>query len=964
MSFSRQALVLAFGVAVASMAHGEPSTSGQTGLINMPSARIEPDGTWTLGFSYARPYVSLYGNLTVLPFMELTLSGRRIMYTPAAFGPNSDYGDNKDKRADIKLRLWSESEWLPEVAIGAQDFIGTRLFGAEYIVGSKRLTDSLDVSLGYGRKTLTPLGATDTGGTVSRNRLAGVFGGARLKLNDELALVAERDPIDYSKEPNVATSRIDQRRGNTSVGIEYRHEWLGVQASHQGNEWSLNTFVQVPLNKREFLPKFNEPEPYARLTARPSLAQWQAGGPERTLRRALDAEEFGGVAIRMGDDGVLHLQLGHPRISQMARAVGRAARIALLLSPLETREIRITYLQGPLPVVTYAFFDLDRLRRYFNGQITRRDLAETVDIRYAEAVPHLKQSAKRDAGAETPLTGFDEERERPFITSSMSDDESGHVLALRRRDRDLGSFELIPFKLGSVVNDPSGFYQFQVFSELAWSKRLGDNLFLDTGANLRLYDTFQEAALANSNNSLLPHVRTDVSRYIKASRLRLDRFTVSQYYHLAPRWYGRVSAGIYEMMFSGVGGQVLYMPENAHWAADVAVDAVRQRDFSGWLKHQSYSTVTALGSLHYRFPMGFKTSVRAGKFLARDVGARIEMSRRFTSGMELGGWLTVTDNQDLTASGSTGKPYKDKGVFLNIPFEIMMPKDSRARGSLALAEWNRDVGKTVDSPNDLYRMMEKPLIDREDHDGLSRFGDVDDDYNLPSLGTGRGVHERPLLKIARDDAGNFGAWLASVPAWGKIGLGLGAIAASTALDNRGLSFADKYGENRVVRYARNIGNLLPFAAGGAALAVAVDGRDRRLADTGFAAIQAGSIGYLASEALKYAIHRSRPSEGKGARDFNAASRSDSSMPSNTTTLMWAVTTPFAKEYHAPWLYGVAALTNLARVSGNKHWVSDTVASSVLGYGLGSLFWEWRRRDEDGATVAITPGNVTASWTFH
>lgn len=958
MPIHRKALALALGIAVSTMAHGEPSTSGQTGLINMPSARIEPDGTWTLGFSYARPYVSLYGNLAILPFMELTVSGFRIMHTPG-FANNDKYGDYKDKRADLKLRLWPESEWLPEVAVGAQDFMGTRLFGAEYIVASKQLSDSLDVSLGYGLNTLTPLGATNAGGTVGRNRLAGVFGGARLKVGNGLALVAEHDPVDYAREPHVATTNIDQRRTNSSIGIEYRHDWLGVQASRQGKEWGLNTFVQVPLNKREFLPKVNEPEPYARLAARPSIAQWKAGrGPEQNLRRALDAEEFGGVLLQINDDGILHLQLGHPRISHMARAVGRAARIALLLSPVETREIRITYLQGPLPVVTYAFFDLDRLRRYFNGQTTRRDLAGTVDIRYAEA------ASNRTAGTEGPLAGFDEERERPFVTSSLNEDESGHVLALRRRDRDLGSFELIPFKLGSMINDPSGFYQFQLFSELAWSKRLGNNLFLDAGANLRLYDTFQETALANNNNSLLPHVRTDVSHYIKASRLRLDRLTLTQFYHLAPGWYGRVSAGIYEMMFSGVGGQILHMPATGHWAADLAVDAVRQRDYSGWLKHQSYSTVTALGSLHYRFPMGFRTSVRAGKFLARDVGVRFELSRRFTSGMEMGGWLTVTDNQDLTASGSAGKPYKDKGIFLSIPFEIMLTKDSRARGSIALAEWNRDVGKMVGAPNNLYRMMEKSLIDREDHDGLSHFGDVDDDYDLPSLGTGRGVHERPLLRIARDDAGNFAGWLGSFPAWGKLGLGLGAIAASSVLDNRGLDFAGTHGEKRAVRYARNIGNLLPFAVGGAAAAVAIDGRNPRLADTGFAAIQAGTAGYLASEALKYAIHRSRPSEGKGARDFNASSRTDSSMPSNTTALMWAVTTPFAREYDAPWLYGVAALTNLARISGNKHWVSDTVAGSLLGYGLGSLFWEWRRRDENGATVAITPGNVTASWAFH
>jgi membrane-associated phospholipid phosphatase len=936
----------------------QPSTSGQTGLITLPNARMAPDGTWTLGFSYADPYVSLYSNLTALPFLELSLSGFRIMHTPG-FANNDAYGDYKDKRADAKLRLLAESEWMPEVALGGQDIIGTRLFGAEYIVASKRIGERIDLTLGYGRKTLTSLGATNAGSSVKRNRLGGVFGGVRVHLNDSWALVAEKDPVDYAQDPKAVDTRVVERRTGTSVGVEYRWEALGIQASRQGNEWGVNTFIQIPLNKREFLPKFNEPEPYTRLAARPNLAEWRADrGPERALRRALDAEEFGGVVVTLGEDGVLALQVGHPQISQMARAVGRAARIALLTSPVETREIRITYMQGSLPVATYAFFDLDMLRRYFNGQVMRRQLAETVAIRFADKSPAPAENG-------SALAGFDEERERPLVTSSVGDDESGHVLAFRRKDADLGEFGLVPFKIGSMVNDPSGFYQFQIFSELSWSKRLGANLFLDTAMTFRLYDTFKDGALAANNNSPLPHVRTDVSRYIASNRLRLDRLTLSRYYHLAPRWYGRLSAGLYEMMFSGVGGQVLYFPESGPWAADVAVDAVKQRDYAGWLKHQSYSTVTTIGSLHYRFQNGVKISTRAGRFLARDSGVRFELSRRFVSGMELGGWMTLTNNEDLNASGSAGKPYKDKGVFLNIPFEIMLTKDSRARGSIALAEWNRDVGKMVAAPGDLYGMLEKPLIDREDRDGLVRFGDVDDDYDLPSMGTGRGVFDRPLLKLAYNDASNFGDWITSLPTWGKIGLGAGAVVASTVLDNRGLKIADQLQGKRWVRYAQNIGNLLPVAAGGAAAALALDGRDPRLADAGFAAVQAGVGSVLAVEGLKYMIHRSRPEEGKGAKDFNARSRLDSSMPSGHTALAWAVATPFAKQYDAPWLYGVAALTNVARVSSRKHWVSDTVAGAVVGYGLGSLFWEWRAREAvNGPAIAVSLDGVAARWQFH
>ncbi len=43
----------------------------------------------------------------------------------------------KDKAFDVKLRLWEESYWMPQVAVGARDIGGTGLFDAEYIVASK-----------------------------------------------------------------------------------------------------------------------------------------------------------------------------------------------------------------------------------------------------------------------------------------------------------------------------------------------------------------------------------------------------------------------------------------------------------------------------------------------------------------------------------------------------------------------------------------------------------------------------------------------------------------------------------------------------------------------------------------------------------------------------------------------------------------------------------------------------------
>jgi membrane-associated phospholipid phosphatase len=83
--------------------------------------------------------------------------------------------------------------------------------------------------------------------------------------------------------------------------------------------------------------------------------------------------------------------------------------------------------------------------------------------------------------------------------------------------------------------------------------------------------------------------------------------------------------------------------------------------------------------------------------------------------------------------------------------------------------------------------------------------------------------------------------------------------------------------------------------------------------------------------------------------------------------MWAAVTPYAKEYGAAWLYGVAAITNAARVGSREHWFSDTVGGAALGYVLGSLAWEARResrRSKDAPTVVAGPGEVALKWDFN
>ena len=85
----------------------QASTTGQTGLINMPDARVAPDGTLRFGYSFAEPYVPLWTSVTMLPRLELSARYTRIMHFPAP-GFGATFGDYKDKAFDGKFVLVEE----------------------------------------------------------------------------------------------------------------------------------------------------------------------------------------------------------------------------------------------------------------------------------------------------------------------------------------------------------------------------------------------------------------------------------------------------------------------------------------------------------------------------------------------------------------------------------------------------------------------------------------------------------------------------------------------------------------------------------------------------------------------------------------------------------------------------------------------------------------------------------------
>jgi hypothetical protein len=202
---------------------------------------------------------------------------------------------------------------------------------------------------------------------------------------------------------------------------------------------------------------------------------------------------------------------------------------------------------------------------------------------------------------------------------------------------------------------------------------------------------------------------------------------------------------------------------------------------------------------------------------------------------------------------------------------------------------------------------------------------------------------------------------ASSPTTNRL-LAAGALIGGAALFDRAAnSYADQHHNEPALKVIRQGGSALPYAAFGIAGADWLLHRGSVEGDVALASVEAGLSSVALAEVIKLGVDRSRPTEGRGAADFGHEKRSDSSFPSFHAALAWGVITPIAQHYDAPWLYGVAALTNVARVSERKHWLSDTVGGAVLGYVVGD--WFSSRAGAPGGTIALVPHGVVVSATF-
>jgi Capsule assembly protein Wzi/PAP2 superfamily len=138
----------------------------------------------------------------------------------------------------------------------------------------------------------------------------------------------------------------------------------------------------------------------------------------------------------------------------------------------------------------------------------------------------------------------------------------------------------------------------------------------------------------------------------------------------------------------------------------------------------------------------------------------------------------------------------------------------------------------------------------------------------------------------------------------------------------------------------------------------LEGNDQKR-ETGILSGEAAIDAFLDTEVFKYAAGRERPFVGTSPGRFFVGG---DSFPSIHASVSWAIASVIAHEYPGPLTqllaYGVAGTVSAARFAGQKHFVSDVVIGSALGWYMGRQVFNSRSHYSDADIARYGTFNQT------
>ena len=601
--------LLSINIYADSFKHNLYNNYGIVGLIHTPSARTYDEGVHGVTAYAGDPNQTVTISASPFDWFEASFFYTNVQDRPYCYDFTSEIclNDFKDKGFNVKLRLKEQGK-LPAIAVGLQDFAGTGIYSSEYIVGSYGINRT-DFHFGLG---------------------FGLLDGSDQNFKNPLSYISDK----FNNRPTLTEGLGGSFQPSRYFSGETASPFFGVS-------YALN-------NKLLLKAEYDS-------TARPGLLPFRR--PKSDFSFGVDyliTDNFSiGVSYERGDYASFKFVYKNDPVktyqkNEYARGERRRGdnKYTQLINNLEENGIGVKKLTRNANSIGLQLTQVihpnlrvveDIINQSAKDAGITEDIVKDIEIANLLAVQEID-----DSYLATSQTIYQRSTTRRFVTNTRANFRP--FLASREEF----------FKGAFLVENDSEFI-------------IRENLFFNTNIKYSLADNLDDLFIPPVD-SFPAQVRSDVKQYLKNIKDGGILIGRAQFdYHLTPykNHHIMMSAGIFEDMFSGAGGEYLYFRPNTNYSFGVDVFKVFKRDYDWRFGLLDYENTMATVNFNYRNygTIPFDMKISAGEYLAGDVGYTIEFSRTFYNGVYFGGFATFTD----VSTDQFGEGSFDKGIFFNIP---------------------------------------------------------------------------------------------------------------------------------------------------------------------------------------------------------------------------------------------------------------------------------------------------------
>lgn len=649
------------------------------GYFNMPSARFPREGELAFGAASVPPYYIFGANFA--PFSRLELAANYRVYRGVEEGNfgKEGFGDDADRIGNVKLGILVPEDgvpYFPSIAVGLDDFIGTKRFSSQYVVATKTwLNYGFELSFGWGW-----------------GRIKGPFGGAAwtpfrctgIPFLKDISLLVEYDANDYKKHhAEHFEGRSVSSRFNGGLSYTLGDTLQLSVSSVRGEKLAGSASIRFPLGSTKgILPKTQDPLDY---TSPIDTEPLGAIRPEKEFICDL-ACSFADQGLDLYDaylfysancEKNLYLKVVNNRYREQEEVRERIQNLLAALTPDNIAYVKVVLEAEGVTSHSYCFRTCD-LYRFRECCVTSWEM---------ETLAPMKEAG----GCIDPYDGA----------------------CLFERRRSIWTFTMQP-RLVSFFGSTSGKFKYSLGLLSSVNGFLPGDLIYQLQASYSAYSSMHGLESRDRlNPSELLHVRTDSVKYFQGGEVRLEQLFLQRSWNMGRGWFFRLAGGYFEPAYAGGASELLLYPVQSNWAIGLEAATVWKRKYeglgftnkvsrftdSGATVYEDFTGLQYFLNIHYDFkPLDLLLEVKAGQFLAKDIGVRIQATRYFSSGARFSLWVTLTNGHDRV----NGRPYYDKGFAFTIPFDIFLKQSSRSFVTYGMSAWLRDVGASAETGKPLF----------------------------------------------------------------------------------------------------------------------------------------------------------------------------------------------------------------------------------------------------------------------